>query len=233
MIWFSLLCSQIIGYITFTLWVTFRQLLTGTKRFGKQGTHHVKVQSSSLLSDTQKWLLGLMSDRSSVWEVHCSRDGSRGLLQTTFASQVDHVRRLFSVCPWCCRAAILGLLVFFLELCIFSMVFLFWILELPIMPFSPTLSLQFHLVSLHGSILCRLFQLLPLGQQISQKSELGLHKYCCVHAGSWITDSWTTARRVTGTTGYSGKLLTFSSEEPSLSLSDHVAAREQRAETHT
>lgn len=96
-----------------------------------------------------------------------------------------------------------------------------------------TLSLQFHLVSLHGSILCRLFQLLPSGQQISQKSELGLQKYCCVHAGSWITDSWTTARRVIGTTGYSGKLLTFSSEEPSLSLSDHVAAREQRAETHT
>lgn len=122
---------------------------------------------------------------------------------------------------------------FLLRTVYFSMVFLFWILELPITPFSPTLSLQFHLVSLHGSILCRLFQLLPLGQQISQKSELGLHKYCCVHAGSWIIDSWTTARRVTGTTGYSGKLLTFSSEEPSLSLSDHVAAREQRAETHT
>lgn len=66
----------------------------------------------------------------------------------------------------------------------FSIFFLFSfrILELPIMPFSPTLSLQFHLVSLQSSILCRLFQLLPSGQQVSQKSELGLHKHC------WILD---------------------------------------------
>lgn len=85
--------------------------------------------------------------------------------------------------PWCCRAAILDL-VCFLERCIFLFFFLFSfrILELPIMPFSPTLSLQFHLVSLQSSILCRLFQLLPSGQQVSQKSELGLHKHC------WILD---------------------------------------------
>lgn len=75
-----------------------------------------------------------MSYRSSVWEVHCSRDGSRGLLQTTFASQVDHVRRLFSVCPWCCRAAILGLLVFFLELCIFPWFFSFESLSCQLCP---------------------------------------------------------------------------------------------------
>lgn len=70
------------------------------------------------------------------------------------------------------------------------------------MPVSPALSLQFHLVSLHSSAL---FQLLPSGQQASQKSELGLHKHC------WILDHrqlnhW---EEVKGTAGCSGKLLTF------------------------
>lgn len=131
--------------------------------------------------------------------------------------------------PWCCRVAILGLLVFFLELCIFPCFFPFEYLSCQF-----CLSHQPYLCSftlfLYTALFCAGFS-----SSCHQASRFlrSLSWGCTNIAGSRITDSWTAGRRVTGTTGCSGKLLTFSYEEPSLLLSDHVAVREQRAATHT
>lgn len=83
---------------------------------------------------------------------------------------------------WYCRAAILDL-VFSLEQCIFPKVVFFF----PLNPWAASYALLTNPIStvspsLHSSILCRFFQLLPPDQQVSQKSELGLHKHW------WILD---------------------------------------------
>lgn len=93
---------------------------------------------------------------------------------------------------WCCRAATLDL-VFSLELCIFPKLFFFflWILELPIMPFSPTLSLQFHL-------LCTALFCVGFSSSCHQISRFpwSLSWGCTDIGESWITDSWTTGQQV-------------------------------------
>lgn len=132
--------------------------------------------------------------------------------------------------PWCCRVAILAL-VCSLELCIF-LCFFFPFKSLSCQLLCP--SHQPYLCSF-TLFLCTAVSCVGFSSSCHQVSRFlrRLSWGCTTIAGSWITASGTTGRRVTGTTGCSGKLLAFSHEEPLLLLSDHVAAREQRAATHT